>query len=77
VVALVSDFEEGALPGPLLASVRRLAEARVKVLGLAALDEEARPVYDRNMAQRLASRGMGVAALTPTHFAEWLAEVMG
>jgi len=77
VVALISDFEEGALPGPLLASVRRLTEARVKVLGLAALDEQARPVYDRNMAQRLAARGMEVAALTPSHFAEWLAEVMG
>lgn len=77
VVALISDFEEGALPGPLLACVKRLAEARVKVLGLAALDEAAHPVYDRNMAQRLAARGMEVAALTPTHFAEWLAEVMG
>ena len=77
VVALISDFEEGALPGRLLACVKRLAEARVKVLGLAALDEAAHPVYDRNMAQRLAARGMEVAALTPTHFAEWLAEVMG
>lgn len=77
VVALISDFEEGALPGPLLSSVRRMAEARVTVLGLAALDEEARPVYDRTMAQRLADRGMEVAALTPTHFAQWLAEVMG
>ena len=77
VVALISDFEEGALPGPLLASVKRLAESRVKVLGLAALDESAHPVYDRAMAQRLAARGMEVAALTPTHFAEWLAEIMG
>jgi Mg-chelatase subunit ChlD len=77
VLALVSDFEEGAAPGPLLASVRRLAEARVKVLGLAALDENAHPVYDRKMAQRLAAQGMEVAALTPTHFAAWLAEVMG
>lgn len=76
VVALISDFEEGALPGPLLASTQRLAEARVKVLGLAALDENAHPVYDRVMAQRLANRGMEVAALTPTHFAAWLAEVM-
>ncbi len=76
VVALISDFEEGALPGPLLASVQRLTEARVKVLGLAALDEAAQPVYDRGMAQRLAGRGAEVAALTPTHFAEWLAEVM-
>lgn len=77
VLALISDFEEGATPGPLLASVRRLTEARVKVLGLAALDENAHPVYDRTMAQRLAGQGMEVAALTPAHFAAWLAEVMG
>jgi Mg-chelatase subunit ChlD len=77
VLALVSDFAEGALPGPLLASVRRLSEARVKLLGLAALDQDAHPVYDRAMAQRLAERGMEVAALTPAHFAAWLAEVMG
>lgn len=76
VLALVSDFMEGAAPGPLLASVRRLNEARVKLLGLAALDSEALPVYDGAMAQRLADRGMQVAALTPTHFAQWLAEAM-
>ena len=77
VVALISDFEEGTMAGPLLACVKRLSEARVKLLGLAALDEGANPVYDRHMAQRLAGQGMEVAALTPTHFAEWLAEVMG
>lgn len=77
VLALVSDFMEGAAPGPLLASARRLAEARVRLLGLAALDAQANPVYDHAMAQRLAERGMQVAALTPAHFAAWLAEVMG
>jgi len=76
VLALVSDFEEGAAPGPLLASVRRLVEARVKVLGLAALDGNVNPVFDRTMAQRLAAQGMEVAALTPSHFAAWLAEAM-
>lgn len=76
VLALISDFEEGATPGPLLASVRRLTEARVKVLGLAALDGNVNPVYDRTMAQRLAAQGMEIAALTPSHFAAWLAEVM-
>ncbi|GAB3540398.1 VWA domain-containing protein [Noviherbaspirillum agri] len=76
VFALISDFEEGATPGALLSSVKRLAESRVKLLGLAALDESAHPVYDRQMAQRLANQGMHVAALTPAHFAEWLAEVM-
>lgn len=76
VFALISDFEEGAPPGALLAAVQHMAEARVKLLGLAALDEAANPVYDRQMAQRLAGKGMHVAALTPKHFAQWLAEVM-
>ena len=76
VLALISDFMEGAQPGPLLGSVRRLNEARVKLLGLAALDQDAHPVYDRAMAGRLADRGMRIAALTPTHFAQWLAEAM-
>ncbi|KAF1072123.1 MAG: hypothetical protein GAK45_00301 [Pseudomonas citronellolis] len=76
VLTLISDFEEGAAVGPLLASVARLNEARVKLLGLAALDEAARPVYDPVMGQRLAARGMHIAALTPEHFAQWLAEVM-
>ncbi len=76
IFALISDFEEGAPPAPLLAAVQRMNEARVTLLGLAALDQDAAPVYDRQMAQRLADRGMHVAALTPTHFAQWLAEVM-
>ena len=76
VFTLISDFEEGASPAPLLAAIQRMAEARVKLLGLAALDEGANPIYDERMAQRLADRGMHVAALTPTHFAQWLAEVM-
>jgi len=76
VFALISDFMEGAAPGPLLAAVQRMAQSRVTLLGLAALDESANPVYDRQMAQRLADKGMHIAALTPTHFAQWLAEVM-
>lgn len=77
VLALVSDFAEGAPPGALLACVQRLAQARVRLLGLAALDERAQPVYDRDMAQRLAASGMEIAALTPARFAAWLAEVIG
>ncbi|WP_312437935.1 VWA domain-containing protein [Janthinobacterium sp.] len=76
IFALISDFEEGAPPAPLLASLKRMAESRVTLLGLAALDERAQPVYDHGMAQRLADQGMHVAALTPQHFAEWLAGVM-
>ena len=76
VFTLISDFEEGAAPGPMLAAVQRMAQSRVTLLGLAALDDAANPVYDRQMAQRLADKGMHIASLTPTHFAQWLAEVM-
>ncbi len=76
VVTLISDFEEGAAPSAMLAAVQRMAQSRVTLLGLAALDDAANPIYDRQMAQRLADKGMHIAALTPTHFAQWLAEVM-
>jgi Mg-chelatase subunit ChlD len=76
VLTLISDFEEGAPPAPMLAAVQRMAQSRVKCLGLAALNDDANPVYDRQMAQRLANNGMHIAALTPVHFAQWLAEVM-
>ena len=76
VCVLVSDFAEGAPLGRLLASVRRLAEARVRLLGLAALDYGAAPSYDRGVAQRLAVAGMQIAALTPDKFADWLSEVI-
>ncbi|WP_421742579.1 VWA domain-containing protein [Cellulomonas sp.] len=75
VVVLVSDFCEGGAPSRLVAAVRRLVEARVTTIGLAALDGTAHPSYDRKMAQQLADVGMPVAALTPGRLAEWLAEV--
>ncbi|MCB1627902.1 MAG: VWA domain-containing protein [Xanthomonadales bacterium] len=76
VIALISDFCEGATPTPLLQTVSRLTEARVKLLGLAALDDQQEPAYDHDLASRLVARGMPIAALTPQRFAEWLAEVI-
>jgi Mg-chelatase subunit ChlD len=76
IVVLLSDFEEGASPRRLLGAVRRLREAGVRLLGLAALDEEAEPAYDRKMAERLQSVGMEIAALTPGQLARWVAEVI-
>ncbi|MBL8471810.1 MAG: VWA domain-containing protein [Rhodocyclaceae bacterium] len=76
VLVLVTDFCEGAPPGELVRAVRELAEARVKLLGLAALDSQAFPVYDRQMAERLAACGMEVAALTPQKLAHWLVKVI-
>lgn len=76
VFALVSDFYEGAGPRPLLASVARLNEARVKMLGIAALDDRGTADFDRDIAGMLANLGMNVGAMTPDAFADWLAEVM-
>ncbi|MAM08884.1 MAG: VWA containing CoxE family protein [Rhizobiaceae bacterium] len=73
---LVSDFYEGAAPGPLLAAIRRMAGARTRLLGVAALDETGRADFDRNMAERLADAGMPVSALTPDRLADWVSETM-
>ena len=76
VFVLVSDFCEGAPPSVLVSAVRRMAEARVTLLGLAALDDHAAPDYDRGMAEKLSAAGMKIAALTPDRFADWLGEII-
>jgi Mg-chelatase subunit ChlD len=76
IVVLISDFCEGATPAKLVGCCRRFCEGGVKLLGLAALDENANPSYDVQMAEMLAAAGMDIAALTPKHFAEWLARAI-
>lgn len=76
IVVLISDFCEGATPRTLISSCQRLREGGVKLLGLAALDESANAGYDVEMAEMLAAVGMDIAALTPKHFAEWLAKTI-
>ncbi len=74
VVVLVSDFYEGGYAGDLVRRVKSLCEAGTRVLGLAALDSQADPVYDREMAARLVKVGAQVGAMTPGQLAAWLAE---
>lgn len=76
VVVLVSDFAEGGPPEVLLGTARRMAESGVKMLGLAALDSDANPTYDRAMGERLGDTGMRIAALTPRKLADWLAGIL-
>ncbi|MFB4309295.1 VWA domain-containing protein [Actinomadura sp. GTD37] len=77
IVALVTDFYEGGDPGRLVREVRRLVQQGTHVLGLAALDEDANPDYDRVMAGRLAAEGAHVGAMTPGRLAEFVAERIG
>lgn len=74
IIALVTDFCEGAAPRPLYAAVARLIEARVKVIGLPALGDAGSAVFDNAIASRLADLGVHIGAMTPHRFAEWLAE---
>jgi Mg-chelatase subunit ChlD len=77
IVALITDFYEGGSPALLVRSVRDLVEQGTKVLGLAALDQDANPSYDRDMAQRLADVGASVGAMTPGELASFVAEQVG
>jgi hypothetical protein len=53
-----------------------MREAGVRVLGLAALDERAQPVYDKEIAGRCVAAGAEVAALTPQRLAEWIGRIL-
>ena len=77
IVVVISDFFEGGSQELLVKRVRSLAGQGTKVLGLAALDEEARPDYDRDLAQRLVDAGAEVGAMTPGELADWIAEKIG
>jgi Mg-chelatase subunit ChlD len=77
IVALISDFYEGGNAGRLVHSVKQLCEQGTQVLGLAALDEDANPIYDHQMAARLAAVGAHVGAMTPSHLVEFVAERLG
>ncbi|HEY4252528.1 MAG TPA: VWA domain-containing protein [Roseomonas sp.] len=77
IVVIISDFFEGASQALLVQRVAGLTAQRTRVLGLAALDHAAEPVYDRGMAGRLAAAGAEIGAMTPGELAGWLAEKIG
>ncbi|CAM3134607.1 DUF5682 family protein [Stackebrandtia soli] len=72
IVAVISDFEEGASTSRLLGQVRALAETGAVLLGLAALDDSGVPVYNASIAAAVADAGMPVAALSPSELASWI-----
>jgi Mg-chelatase subunit ChlD len=77
IVVLITDFYEGGDPDQLVRTVRKLVDQGSQVLGLASLDEDANPDYDRDLAQRLANVGAHVGAMTPAALAEFVAERLG
>jgi hypothetical protein len=76
VFILLTDFEEGAGPRRLYQAVARMAAARVRLLGLTALDDSGMAYHETTISPRLAQMGMQIAAMTPDKLAQWLAGVM-
>lgn len=74
IVVLITDFYEGAPVNLLFAACKRLIEQGTLLLGLAALDSEAKPNYDHATAAQLAAMGAHVGAMTPGELAQWVAE---
>jgi uncharacterized protein with von Willebrand factor type A (vWA) domain len=74
IVILISDFYEGGPPEHLLAACKALVDGGTHLLGLAALDRDANPNYDRAMAAHLVNLGAHVGAMTPGELAAWIAE---
>jgi uncharacterized protein with von Willebrand factor type A (vWA) domain len=70
LVVVVSDFEEGVSIG----EVRTLADSGVKALGLAALDDQAKPRYHAGNAALVVAAGMPVAAVSPERLAQWVGD---
>jgi Mg-chelatase subunit ChlD len=74
IVVLVTDFFEGASRDVLVSRVKALCDQGTIVLGLAALDDQANPSYDRDLARRLAGVGAHVGAMTPGELVGFIAE---
>ena len=77
IVVLITDFYEGAPQNRLLGATKKLLESGVTFLGLAALDGQAEPSYDRELAQKMVNLGAHVAAMTPGELAAWVAQKVG
>lgn len=74
IVVLITDFYEGGPLGHLLAATKQITESGATLLGLAALDEQANPDYDRETAAKMARLGAHVGAMTPGELAQWVSE---
>lgn len=74
IVVLITDFYEGAPAQHLFSATKQLVTSGVSLLGLAALDSNAEPNYDRSVAGQMVKLGAHVAAMTPGELAEWVAE---
>lgn len=76
MIILVSDLYEGYGYGNMYATSKSIIESGAKLIVLTALDMESTPVYDKNAAQKMASLGAEVGAMTPGGLTQWIAKIV-
>lgn len=76
IIVLLSDFFEGYSEENLVYIVSQIHEMGVKQIGLAALDYQSEPMYDKHLAQKLADHGMSIGVLTPKELAEHVMDLI-
>lgn len=76
IVLLITDFYEGGNAARLVTQVGELCDAGVRCIGLAALGSQARPQYDKALAQRCRKVGMDILSCTPERLSDAIAEII-
>lgn len=76
MVVLISDLEEGASYNTLYNITNTIVESGSKLIALTALDENSNPVYSRHIAEKMASLGAYVGALTPLKLVDFMSNIM-
>jgi Mg-chelatase subunit ChlD len=74
IMILITDFYEGGNIENLYGITKSICQSGVTLLGLAALDEEAYPSYNKDVAENMVRLGAQVAAMTPGELAQWVAQ---
>lgn len=77
IVVLITDFYEGGTADGMVREIAGLVSQGTRVLGLAALCENAYPAYDKETAARCAAAGAKVGAMTPGELVSFVLDAMG
>ncbi|MFW9993877.1 MAG: VWA domain-containing protein [Candidatus Odinarchaeota archaeon] len=76
VFILLTDFYEGGSPSGMIQIAEQFKEAGITQIGLAALDYDNTPMYDKEMADKMTEAGMFVGVKTPQELAEFVFEII-
>ena len=76
IVVLITDFYDGRPDRDLVAQVREMAQAGVRMIGLGALGYAARPEYNKTTASKCRKAGMDILSCTPEKLAEAMAQII-